>query len=187
MTILYVHKIWRAIMVLKKCTFLMETSNGVKNGREKCTLGKRWNGKLKLCEKTGENHHFWTPAEWWTDPKWWFFFPDTRMDRDIERACKACTHCQSGKMRREKIKSEFDALAPQSKAGPRQHYDMDFYGLAKCEILVIVDLFTRETILQWLPTRRQEKVHKQYCDELYLNAESCYPFDQIVLPNSWKE
>jgi hypothetical protein len=84
---------------------------------------------------------------------WW-----PRMDRDIERVCKACSHCQAGKMRRERIKSEFDALAPQSKAGPRQHYGMDFYGLAKGEILVIVDLFTRETILQWLPTRKQEQV-----------------------------
>ncbi len=35
---------------------------------------------------------------------------------------------------------------------------MDFYGLAKGEILVIVDLFTRKTILQWLPTRKQEQV-----------------------------
>jgi hypothetical protein len=61
-------------------------------------------------------------------------------------------------MRREKIKSEFDALGPQSKAGPRQHYGMDFYGLMKGEILVIVDLFSRETILQWLPSRKQDKV-----------------------------
>ena len=35
---------------------------------------------------------------------------------------------------------------------------MDFYGLVKGEILVIVDLFTRETILQWLPSRKQEQV-----------------------------
>ena len=61
-------------------------------------------------------------------------------------------------MRREKIKSEFNALGPQSKAGPRQHYGMDFYGLMKGEVLVIVDLFTRETILQWLPSRKQEQV-----------------------------
>ena len=46
----------------------------------------------------------------------------------------------------------------QSKAGPRQHYGMDFYGLMKGEVLVIVDLFTRETILQWLPSRKQEQV-----------------------------
>jgi hypothetical protein len=61
-------------------------------------------------------------------------------------------------MRREKIKSEFDALAPQSKTGPRQHCGMDFYGLAKGEILGIVDLFTLETILKWLPSRKQEQV-----------------------------
>ncbi len=61
-------------------------------------------------------------------------------------------------MRREKIKSEFDAQGPQSKAGPRQHYGMDFYDLMKGEVLVIVDLFTRGTILQWLPSRKQEQV-----------------------------
>ncbi len=62
-----------------------------------------------------------------------------------------------GKMRREKIKSEFNAHGPQAKAGPRQHYGMDFYGLIKGEILVIVDLFTRETILQWLPKAWKNK------------------------------
>jgi hypothetical protein len=35
---------------------------------------------------------------------------------------------------------------------------MDFYGLMKGELLVIVDLFTREAILLWLPSRKQEKV-----------------------------
>jgi hypothetical protein len=80
------------------------------------------------------------------------------MDRDIERICKGCTHCLAGKMRTDKIKSVFDARDPQSKAGPRQHYEIDLYGLMKDEILVIVDLFTKETILQWLPSRKQEKV-----------------------------
>jgi hypothetical protein len=92
-------------------------------------------------------HNLLYPLYWWP-----------LMDKDIERICKACDHCQSGKMRREKIRSEFDALGPQSKAGPRQHYGMDFYGLMKGEVLVIVDLFTRETILQWLPSRKQEQV-----------------------------
>ena len=88
-------------------------------------------------------HSILYPLYWWP-----------QMDRDIERICKACSHCQSGKMRREKIKSEFNAHGPQAKAGPRQHYGIDFYGLMKGEILVIVDLFTRETILQWLPSRK---------------------------------
>jgi hypothetical protein len=92
-------------------------------------------------------HNLLHPLYWWPN-----------MDRDIERICKGCTHCLAGKMRTDKIKSVFDARGPQSKAGPRQHYGIDLYGLMKGEILVIVDLFTRETILQWLPSRKQEKV-----------------------------
>jgi hypothetical protein len=92
-------------------------------------------------------HNLLYPLYWWP-----------LMDKDIERICKACDHCQSGKMRREKIRSKFDALGPQFEAGPRQHYGMDFYGLMKGEVLVIVDLFTRGTILQWLPSRKQEQV-----------------------------
>ena len=94
-------------------------------------------------------HSILYPLYWWP-----------QMDRQIESICKACSHCQSGKMRREKIKSEFNAHGPQAKAGPRQHYGMDFYGLMNGEILVIVDLFTRETILQWLPNRKQDQVAK---------------------------
>jgi hypothetical protein len=37
-------------------------------------------------------HNILYPLYWWP-----------RMDRDIERVCKSCTHCQSGNMRREKI------------------------------------------------------------------------------------
>jgi hypothetical protein len=44
--------------------------------------------------------------------------------------------------------------------GPRQHYGIDFYGLNQGEILVIVDLFTRETILIFLRNRNQDNVAK---------------------------
>ncbi len=43
-------------------------------------------------------HNLLYPLYWWP-----------LMDKDIERICKACDHCQSGKMRREMIKSKFDA------------------------------------------------------------------------------
>jgi hypothetical protein len=39
-----------------------------------------------------------------------------------------------------------------------QHYGIDFYGIQGGEILVMVDLFTRETILEWLSSRKQETV-----------------------------
>jgi hypothetical protein len=41
---------------------------------------------------------------------------------------------------------------------PRQDYGIDFYGVYKGEIMVIVDLFTRETILTHLSNRTQEDV-----------------------------
>jgi hypothetical protein len=43
---------------------------------------------------------------------------------------------------------------------PRQHYGVEFYGLQNGEILVVVDLFTRETILIFLRNRNQDNVAK---------------------------
>jgi hypothetical protein len=80
------------------------------------------------------------------------------MAKDVEDICRACEHCLSGKMRREKLQSLFDMNAPLVKAAPRQHYGIDFYGLMSGEILIMVDLFTRETLLHWLPSREQENV-----------------------------
>jgi hypothetical protein len=80
------------------------------------------------------------------------------MFKDIEDYCKACKHCLSGKMRREKLQSLFDMNAPLSRAAPRQHYEIDFYGLMSGEILIRVNLFTREVLLQWLLSRDQNDV-----------------------------
>ncbi len=37
----------------------------------------------------------------------------------------------------------------------KQHYGLDFYGVHKGEILVIVDLFSREVIIDHVPSRSQ--------------------------------
>ncbi len=79
------------------------------------------------------------------------------MDSDIELICKSCLICQAAKVRRQKLQADFDAQA-QAFAKPRQHYEMDFYAVHGGEIMVIVDLFTRETILEWLSSRKQELV-----------------------------
>ena len=85
-----------------------------------------------------------------------YYWPS--MAKDIEDTCKACELCLAGKIRREKLQSLFDMNAPLARAAPRQHYGIDFYGVMSGEILVMVDLFTRETLLQWLPSREQTKV-----------------------------
>ncbi len=56
------------------------------------------------------------------------------------------------------MQTDFDSLSPQATYKPRQHYGIDFYGLQSGEILVMVDLFTRETLLEWLPSRKQNLV-----------------------------
>ena len=43
---------------------------------------------------------------------------------------------------------------------PRQHYGVGFYGLQNGEILELVDLFTRETILIHLRNRNQDNIAK---------------------------
>jgi hypothetical protein len=80
------------------------------------------------------------------------------MDDDIAAICKQCTICQLAKVRRQKLQTDFDSLSPQSTYKPRQHYGIDFYGLQGGEILVMVDLFTRETLLEWVPSRKQNLV-----------------------------
>jgi hypothetical protein len=86
-----------------------------------------------------------------------YYWPS--MDSCIEKkVCKQCPVCEVAKVRRQKLQSDFDAQAPQTHSKPRQHYGIDFYGIYDGEILVTVDLFIRETILEWLPSRKQETV-----------------------------
>ena len=58
------------------------------------------------------------------------------------------------------MKSVFNSRSVSSTLLPRQGYGMGFYGVLKGEILVIVDLATRETILRFLTDQKQEKVAK---------------------------
>ncbi len=81
-----------------------------------------------------------------------YYWPS--MDSCIEKVCKQCPVCEVAKVRRQKLQFQ----APQAHSKPRQHYGIDFYGIYDGEILVIVDLFTKETILECLPSRKQETV-----------------------------
>jgi transposase InsO family protein len=49
---------------------------------------------------------------------------------------------------------------------PRQSYGIDFYGVPKGEILVIVDLCTRETTLAYMANRNQDKVTKALLSQI---------------------
>ncbi len=87
-----------------------------------------------------------------------YYWPN--MAKDIERWCTSCNTCATATVRRKHLKTKFDLTSPQATMGSRQHYGIDFYGLNQGEILVIVDLFTRETILVYLRNRNQDSVAK---------------------------
>ena len=61
-------------------------------------------------------------------------------------------------MRRTHLSSSFQARRLEDLPMPRQSYGVDFYGVPKGEILVIVDLCTREATLVFMTTRSQDKV-----------------------------
>jgi hypothetical protein len=74
-----------------------------------------------------------------------FYWPV--MTVDIENICTTCQTCLTASVRRRHLIAKFDPNAPPStNMLPRQDYGIDFYGVYDGEIMVIVDLFTRETI-----------------------------------------
>jgi transposase InsO family protein len=64
----------------------------------------------------------------------------------------------TAQVRRRHLKAKFDQNAPPSTMLPRQDYGIDFYSVYNGEIMVIVDLFTRETMLTHLNRRTQDNV-----------------------------
>jgi transposase InsO family protein len=64
----------------------------------------------------------------------------------------------TAQVRRRHLKAKFDQNAPPSTMLPRQDYGIDFYGVYNGEIMVIVDLFTREIMLIHLNRRTQDNV-----------------------------
>jgi hypothetical protein len=80
------------------------------------------------------------------------------MDATIEVVCTACAKCIRATRRRRKLNLDFNPASQKELLLPRQRYGIDFYGVHNGEILVMVDLFSRETMLEFLPDRKMERV-----------------------------
>jgi transposase InsO family protein len=83
-----------------------------------------------------------------------FFWPD--MNQDIKKTVRACRECHLAFTRRKVLAQTFSTRTEQ--LFPRQAYGIDFYGHAKGEILVAIDLCTREVTLWFLKSRKQDLV-----------------------------
>ena len=92
-------------------------------------------------------HHVLYPLYYWPG-----------MDSTIEAVCTACAKCIRANRRRRKLNLDFNPSSQKELLLPRQRYGIDFYGVHNGEILVMVDLFSRETMLEFLPNRKMERV-----------------------------
>ena len=81
-----------------------------------------------------------------------------KMNDLVKRIVMSCHDCQVSRMRLQRLSLEFAEADANQLPLPRQRYGIDFHGHAKGEILVAIDLVTREVCLWLLPNRKQENV-----------------------------
>ena len=75
----------------------------------------------------------------------------------VNSVCAACRQCQLAKIRRKHLSAPYKK-GP--KLLPRQSYGIGFYGHAKGNILVAIDLCSREVTLRFVKNRDSESVAK---------------------------
>jgi hypothetical protein len=95
-----------------------------------------------------------------------YFWP--HMAEEIKQLCTACSVCKRSQVQRQNLSSEFRQAEEKDMPLPRQAYGIDFYGHEKGEILVAIDLCTREATLWFLQNRKQENVARALMTGLIL-------------------
>ena len=84
---------------------------------------------------------------------WW-----PKMNILVHQVCSACRKCQLAQIRRKHLAVPYTPKATQLL--PRQAYGIDFYGHKDGNILVAIDLCSREVILWFIKSRAQDLVAK---------------------------
>ncbi len=88
-------------------------------------------------------HHVLYPLYYWPG-----------MDATIEAVCTSCAKC----IRANRLNLDFNPASQRGRLLPRQRYGIDFYAVHNGEIHVMMHLFSRETMLEYIPNRKMEKV-----------------------------
>jgi hypothetical protein len=97
-----------------------------------------------------------------------YYWP--KMATQIQNICSACPTCQESQVRRQNLSAEFRQADIKDLPMPRRAYGIDFYGHEQGEILVAVDLCTREAILWFLANRKQDNVARALLTGLILTG-----------------
>ena len=93
------------------------------------------------------------------------------MINEIKTICKARKSCQAAKVRRQHLSAAFEQAGKENLL----EYDIDFYGHTHGDVLVALDLGTREVSLRFLPDRKMERVPL-----LFVNDEAKEFVDGLV-------
>jgi hypothetical protein len=81
------------------------------------------------------------------------------MHATIEAVCTSCAKCIRANRRRKNLNlMDFNPASQKELLLPRQRYGIDLYAVRNGEFLVMMDLFSREMMLEFLPNRKMEKV-----------------------------
>jgi hypothetical protein len=102
-----------------------------------------------------------------------YYWP--QMKTQILDICSACSTCQKSQVRRQNLSAEFQHADIKDLPMPRQRYGINFYGHEQGEILVAIDLCTREATLLFLSNRKQDGVARALLSRLILQIKGCSP------------
>ena len=145
---------------------LLAIKNG-ENGHARIIVPKEYQKQLVIDTHVDIHHQGYQKVHHILYPL--YYWPG--MDEDIGKWCSSCPTCVKATMRRKHLQMQFNALDNSQLGLPRQKYGFDFYGMPKGEILVIVDLCTRETILKYVTNRTQENVARTVLNEIIFGAQ----------------
>jgi hypothetical protein len=85
-----------------------------------------------------------------------YYWP--HMASQIADMCKSCAVCQKNQANRQNVSADFRQADIKDLSMPRQALGIDFNGHEQGEILVAVDLCTREATIWFLTNRKQDDV-----------------------------
>ena len=100
----------------------------------------------------------------------------TNMEKDIIEICKTCKECLTNQVQRKRLTAEFIQATEDNMPMPRMAHGIGFYGHNDGEILVALDLCTREALLWFSPSRKQDLVAESLLSGLTFQKEVPFLF-----------
>ena len=80
------------------------------------------------------------------------------MDHSIEKVVRHCPTCLESTVWRKHLASHFNVRSKNVMLYPQHSYETYFFEVANSEVLMAIDLCTREVTFWWFPNRKRKCV-----------------------------